>query len=466
MNKSTGVHWGVNSNNNRNCWILNWSDGNVNNNNLNNSNRVRPFAEYWVGSSGYNLYVMEKVEITLREEDAIIPFSDFVSAYYDCRKNKRQSLSALEFEMEWEYNVALLWQEVNTYTYEIGISDCFIVHKPKKREVFAASFRDRVIHHLLCRRIEPLFEAYFIDAAYNCRVGKGTLYGIKDLHEKIRMATNDYTEDAWVAKFDLQGFFMSVNRAKLWGLLERFLMDRYEGDDKRLILWLAKKITLHAPEKNCRLKSPRSAWNGLPRNKSLFTNGEGIGLPIGNLPSQMFVNFLLTEFDYEVSDSFWYGRYVDDFFLIGDKREILRLIPAMRDRLADLGLRMHPDKIYLQHYTKGIKFIGSVSKMDRLYWGNRTKLNFFRAIDELNMLPDKESHLDEFITRYNSYAGHSLPFLAYAIRYSAYQSIDSEWFKYIYLSAGLRKACIKRGSSEKYLLRKRIREERIYGFKI
>ena len=196
MNKSTGVHWGVNSNNNRNCWILNWSDGNVNNNNLNNSNRVRPFAEYWVGSSGYNLYVMEKVEITLREEDAIIPFSDFVSAYYDCRKNKRQSLSALEFEMEWEYNVALLWQEVNTYTYEIGISDCFIVHKPKKREVFAASFRDRVIHHLLCRRIEPLFEAYFIDAAYNCRVGKGTLYGIKDLHEKIRMATNDYTEDA------------------------------------------------------------------------------------------------------------------------------------------------------------------------------------------------------------------------------------------------------------------------------
>ena len=138
----------------------------------------------------------------------------------------------------------------------------------------------------------------------------------------------------------------------------------------------------------------------------------------------------------------------------------------MRDRLAYLGLRMHPDKIYLQHYTKGIKFIGSVSKRGRLYWGNRTKLNFFRAIDELNMLPDKESHLEEFITRYNSYAGHSLPFLAYAIRYSAYQRIDSEWFKYIYLSAGLRKACIKRGSSEKYLLRKRIREERIYGFKI
>lgn len=113
----------------------------------------------------------------------MITLEDVISAYYKCRKNKRNTCNALKFEINWEIECAKLYKDIMDGTYEIGRSIAFIVTKPKKREVFAADFRDRVVHHLVMLRLEPLFEREFIKDNYNCRVEKGTLYGINRLHE-------------------------------------------------------------------------------------------------------------------------------------------------------------------------------------------------------------------------------------------------------------------------------------------
>lgn len=113
-------------------------------------------------------------------------FRRFFRAYYDCRRHKRRTANALNFESDYENNLVELYKEVNSKTYEIGTSICFIVTHPKKREVFAADFRDRIIHHIVMQRLEPLFEEVFIEDSYNCRKNKGVLYGVKRLHEKIR----------------------------------------------------------------------------------------------------------------------------------------------------------------------------------------------------------------------------------------------------------------------------------------
>ena len=78
-----------------------------------------------------------------------IPLKDFIQAYYDCRKHKRNKINSLEFEIDWERNIIKLWREVNTGHYSIGRSICFLVRRPKLREVFAADFRDRIIHHII-----------------------------------------------------------------------------------------------------------------------------------------------------------------------------------------------------------------------------------------------------------------------------------------------------------------------------
>jgi hypothetical protein len=108
-----------------------------------------------------------------------ISFEEILQAYYDCRKNKRQTANALAFEINYESELLKLLRQINNGTYSVGRSIAFIVHKPVQREIFAADFRDRVVHHLIINKLNPHFEKKFILDSYSCRVGKGTHYGIK-----------------------------------------------------------------------------------------------------------------------------------------------------------------------------------------------------------------------------------------------------------------------------------------------
>jgi RNA-directed DNA polymerase len=107
-------------------------------------------------------------------------------AYFSCRSNKRNTINALAFELDYESNLIQLWNELNDGSYQPGKSIAFIVHKPVQREIFAADFRDRVVHHLIINKLNPFFEKEFIQDSYACRVGKGTHYGISRANKFIR----------------------------------------------------------------------------------------------------------------------------------------------------------------------------------------------------------------------------------------------------------------------------------------
>lgn len=93
-----------------------------------------------------------------------------------------------------------LWREINAGTYRPSRSIAFIINKPVKREIFAADFRDRVVHHLIAHRLVPLLEEKFIDDSYSTRKGKGTLYGIERVEEHIRLCSENYTRDCYILK--------------------------------------------------------------------------------------------------------------------------------------------------------------------------------------------------------------------------------------------------------------------------
>ena len=83
---------------------------------------------------------------------------DLFQAYYDARKNKRNKINSLEFERHFESRLFQLHEDIFNKTYQPLPSICFIVDQPVKREIFAADFSDRVIHHLLFNYISPVFE--------------------------------------------------------------------------------------------------------------------------------------------------------------------------------------------------------------------------------------------------------------------------------------------------------------------
>ena len=122
-----------------------------------------------------------QTELFPTEETGGISLEEVFEAYFACRRKKRGTHNALAFEADYERKCIELWRDINAGTYKPSRSVAFIVFKPVQREVFAADFRDRVVHHLVARKIEPLLEAEFIDDSYSTRKEKGTLYGIHGL---------------------------------------------------------------------------------------------------------------------------------------------------------------------------------------------------------------------------------------------------------------------------------------------
>ncbi len=386
-------------------------------------------------------------------QPAKIELEELFTAYFECRKNKRNTANALAFEIDYENNVVQLWEEINSGTYQIGRSIAFVVDKPVKREIFAADFRDRVVHHLIIGKLNHLFEKQFIHDSYSCRVGKGTHFGIQRVDKFIRQCSKNYSSDCYILKLDLQGFFMSINKNILFTKLEQFIKEKYQQADKELVIKLCKQIIYNDPTKNCIIKGSKSDWSDLPQTKSLFHSQPNCGLPIGNLTSQVFANFYMDSFDHFVKHDLkiqYYGRYVDDFVIVHEDKEYLKkLIPQLSEYLqTELQVTIHPKKIYLQHYSKGVKFLGTVILPNRIYIADRTKGNFYNAIAKHNQIardhkPSKEEQ-QAFQSSMNSYLGIMKHYKSYKLRKEMiFKNLSAWWWNYVY-PVGYEKFVMKR----------------------
>lgn len=359
-----------------------------------------------------------------------ITIEDVYEGYKDCKRFKASTTGCVEYMQNYLANNLQLYQDLNSMTYEIGQSKAFCVKRPKLREVFCAQFRDRIVHHILAIKFIDIFEAEMLDCAYACRKGKGTLYGIEHVKRQIAEVSSGYTLETWVLKCDLQGFFMSIDRRMAYGIVEDIIRRRYNGDDIEWWLWLWRKVILHDPTKNCVKIGDIKLWDWLPANKSLFTCGEGKGLPIGNLPSQIIANLVMSRFDKwaigRLGDGCGYGRYVDDFVAVSrNKKQLLDILHDAREWLdRNLGLTLHPRKVYLQEARKGVVFTGATIMPGRTYCGKTTVEHLFERIEEWNNMTDvNREQTEDFVRSINSLFGYMKHYNSYAIRWMAWKKI-------------------------------------------
>lgn len=353
----------VNLNNGaNNAWNVNFSNGNVNNNNNRvNTNRVRAVAAFG---------------------DLRSFVESFYIAYEDCLRNKKSSPQAIEYMPQAAEDVPRLALEVWERKYHPTTSTCFMVTYPKLREVFAGAFRDRIVHHWICKRLMPLFEErcrQLGNCAHACRVGHGTSMAVKMLKYGIAEVTKNHTREAWIYKGDIVGFFMHIDRALLWDMLKKLIVEKYQGDNKETLLYLTEIVVFHEPQKDCVVNSGINLWKHIGAGKSLFFIEPGKGEPIGNLTTQLFAGYYMSFMDEYIrvlfrGKNYHYTRYVDDFVIVCDDREFLRRsIPMIADfAMRELKLETHLDRVYFQPASHGVKFVGSVIKGDRLYLSNRT----------------------------------------------------------------------------------------------
>ena len=312
-------------------------------------------------------------------------FALLVQAYLDCRRTKRNSASALVFEAHQERNLIQLYEELASGQWKPGRSICFVVTKPKPREVWAADFRDRIVHHLLYNRISPRFHARFTADSCACIPGRGTLYAAKRLEHQVRSVTANWTQPATYLKCDLANFFVSIRKHVLLAQLQRHVTEPW---------WmaLATTVLMHDPRQDVEVRGQASRLGLVPAHKRLFKAPADTGLPIGNLSSQFFANVLLNDLDQRIKHQHrapHYVRYVDDFILVHPSTAyLLAVLADVATWLpAQLHLQLNPRKTVLQPVQRGITFVGHVIKP----WHRTTKpATVAKAVARVHQVPRQD----------------------------------------------------------------------------
>lgn len=395
---------------------------------------------------------------------------DLFRAYFDTRKHKRNTRSQLSFEFDFEHNLVELCHQIASRTYRPAPAICFITEEPVKREIFASPFAHRVVCRLLYNYIAPMFEARMIHDSYSCRVGKGVMVGIERLEYHLRSCTHNHTRPAYVLKLDLRGYFMSIDKRILHGILLRGIDSNWnkrspdgrrwrERLDRELVEYLIRVILFRNPVGNCVVLGQASDWDGLPASKSLFNAPENVGLAIGDITSQLFSNIFLDQLDQftkRVLRCRHYGRYVDDFYIVHNDRSYLEAQIGRVQQFLETRLRLtlHPDKIVLQPYHYGVAFLGAYLKPHRRYATKMAVLRFRRKMRQLEAEcrrgPLSFARLQQVRAILNSYCGHFTHFKAFRMLHAQFSR--SPLRKYFYFTADYRKAVIK----QKYLQQRRI----------
>ena len=301
--------------------------------------------------------------------------SDLFQAYYDCRKNKRNTHNALKFEENLEKNLMDLYYDLINEKYEIGRSICFVVTKPKPREIWAADFRDRIVHHLIYNKFFNVFAKEFIYDSYACLPDKGTLKASQRLEKFMRSCSNNYQNKTYFLKADISNFFMSINKDILFEIIQTKIKDKW---------WLniIHKIIYNDCTENVYIKSDETLLKLIPKHKSLFNVVKKCGLPIGNLSSQFFANIYLTLLDLFVKHVLrckYYIRYVDDIVMLNNCPKTLneyykRICEFIETKLQ---VKFNPRKKEINTIDKGINFVGYITKPYRKYVRRSTIKNIY-----------------------------------------------------------------------------------------
>lgn len=296
-----------------------------------------------------------KLDISYQD---IISLDNLLSAWQEFLRGKRKRKDVQEFSLNLMDNITALHGDLFHHTYKHGGYQAFNISDPKPRNIHKAGVRDRLLHHAVYRRLYPFFDKRFIPDSYSCRLKKGTHRAIDRFRSFARAASENNTRTCWILKCDIRKFFASIDHSILENILAEYIEDKNT-------LWLLNGVigSFSSPPTPLLIRRGEGA-----ERRGEVLSGE-VGLPLGNLTSQLLVNIYMNEFDQFVKHELkikHYIRYADDFVIFSPDKECLEnLVKKMGNFLkSKLRLDLHPNKIFLKTLNSGVDFLGWVNFFD------------------------------------------------------------------------------------------------------
>lgn len=287
--------------------------------------------------------------------EEIISAENLLDAWKEFIAGKRAKRDVQEFQLCLMGNILALRDDLRNGTYRHGGYDAFNISDPKPRSIHKAIVRDRLLHHAIYRHLYPFFDRTFIADSFSCRVGKGTHAAMNRFRSVAYIASKNNTRTCWVLKCDIKKFFANIDHEVLMEVFARRI------SDGRLLLLLREII------------------------ESFSSTRPGVGLPLGNLTSQLFVNIYMNEFDQFVKHTLkakHYIRYADDFVIFSSNRDWLELALRETDYFLQnrLRLQLHPDKVFIKTLASGVDFLGWIHFPNHRVLRTATKRRMLKRI--------------------------------------------------------------------------------------
>ncbi len=315
--------------------------------------------------------LVHKFEDVVSMENLLLAWKEFI-------KDKRNRLDVQEFSLSLADNIIQLNNELVKDNYRHGGYEAFKINDPKPRDIHKASVRDRLLHHAIYRVLYPFFDRKFIADSFSCRLEKGTHKAINRFREFFYKVSKNNTKTCWALKCDIRKFFANIDHKILLDILEENIKDEK-------LLWLLNEIT-----------------------GSFSSSKNGVGLPLGNLTSQLFVNIYMDKFDQFMKHKLkakYYIRYCDDFVILSDnKKQLENYLPLINEFLLnELRLELHPNKVSIETIASGVDFLGWVNFPDHRVLRTKTKNRMFKRLGENDNKPESADSYLGLLSHGNTY---------------------------------------------------------------
>ena len=296
------------------------------------------------------------IHMNFKFED-IISLENLLKAWIEFLSGKKYKKDVANFSLHLMDNLRVLHEGLAIKTYKHGGYKAFKISDPKPRDIHKATVRDRLVHHAIHRILYPYFDKKFIFDSYSSRLGKGTHKAVNRFRDYFYKVSKNNTRTCWVLKCDVRKFFASIDHRVLLSVLRTHISDQN-------ILALLEEVI-----------------------KSFSGSIKGVGLPLGNLTSQLFVNIYLNEFDQFVKHKLkvkCYVRFADDFVILSkDKNYLIDTLNIISDYLEkELKLNLHPNKVSVSTFASGIDFLGLVNFSDYRVLRTKTKRRMFSKLEK------------------------------------------------------------------------------------
>lgn len=318
------------------------------------------------------------------DKDIITNYENLYRAYKKAKAGKKFNSSTARFEMMSLEGVHLLKQQLENKTYRMAQYNEFTIYEPKERVIKSCSFKDKVVQHCLCDELlHPRLEKEFIECNYAGQIGKGTLFGMDKLKEQMLAYTIENGVRGWILKCDITKFFYQIDHETLKDIVDYHFPDEYT-------VWL---------------------------NHLFIDSTEGLGLPLGNQVAQVYALLMLNGMDHMITDEIgikYYGRYMDDFYLIHHSKKYLEYcLECIQELVSSLGLSLN-GKTQMCPFKNGVKFTGfhhyitSEGKYIRKLTGEnkrkiRKRLRRWAKAVKLGKMSEKN-----FYERYGAWKNHAM----------------------------------------------------------